>query len=94
MRSPRRTSQEDTALNAKRNKPPRMDGQTTQKKYQDTRNDSMMKIKVLLRKKPYHHQKMYQSLQRTMKIQNLRTVNHRKLNLRPRKCGRRKKQHH
>jgi hypothetical protein len=37
---------------------------------------------------------MYHSLQRTMKIQNLKTMNHRKRNLRPRKCGRRKKQHH
>jgi hypothetical protein len=68
MRSPRRTSQEDATLSAKRNKPPRMDGQTTQEKCQDMRTDSMMKIKVLLRKKSYHHQKMYQSLQRTMKI--------------------------
>jgi hypothetical protein len=53
MKSPRRTSQEDVALSAKRNKPPRMDGQTTQEKCQDMRTDSMMKIKVLLRKKPY-----------------------------------------
>ena len=67
-----RIGQEGGVVNVKRNKPPRMDGQTIQEKCQGMKTDSMMKIKVLLRKKPYHQhqkrlrhqQKMYQSLQK------------------------------